>query len=223
MRSLLCGSLLALTVAAIVHGAERTKSALQRDPKGWIDLMPGKGLRGWKRVPIAPDTRPGAKNPWSVAGDVLRCDGVDVKEMLLHDREFNDGVYHVEWRFRKVKGKKDYNSGVYVRTSGDGKIWHQAQVAHAEKPPLMGDLFGMTKVDGKTEQFLVRGKGAGRIKPPGEWNTYEITMKGPVVSVWINGATTCTWKKCAVAKGHVGLQAEFFYIEFRNLKFKPLK
>ena len=29
-------------------------------------------------------------------------------------------------------------------------------------------------------------------------------------------------QKCPLAKGHVGLQAEFFVIEFRNLKFKPL-
>src|SRR5262245_10453043 len=203
--------------------AEDAKSALERDPKGWVDLMPGKDLSGWKRVPIAPDTKLSAKNPWSVAGGLLHCDGVDVKEMLLHDKTSGDGVFHVEWRFRKVEGKKDYNSGVYVRTSADGKVWHQAQVAHAEKPPLLGDLFGVTKVDGKTEQFLVRGKGAERARPPGEWNTYEITMKGPVISVWVNGATTCTWEKCPVDKGHLGLQAEFFYVEFRSLRWKADK
>jgi len=197
------------------------KSALERDPKGWIDLLPGKDLAGWKRVPIAPDTKLGAKNPWSVKGGLLLCDGVGVKEMLLHDKERGDGIFHVEWRFRKVEGKQDYNSGIYVRTSADGKVWHQAQVAHAEKPPLVGDLFGLTRRDGKSESFLVRGTGASRVRPPGEWNTFEITAKANTVSVWVNGATTCTWDKCPVTRGHVGLQAEFFFIEFRNLKFKP--
>jgi 3-keto-disaccharide hydrolase len=203
--------------------AEDTKSALERDPKGWVDLMPGKDLRGWKRVPIAPDTRLSTKNPWSVAGGLLHCDGVDVKEMLLHDKTSGDGVFHVEWRFRKVEGKKDYNSGVYVRTSGDGKLWHQVQVAHLDKPPLLGDLFGDSLIKGKPERVLVRGDGPKHANPPGEWNTYEVTAKGKTISVWINGATTLTWNECPLPKGHVGMQAEFFFIEFRNLKFKPLK
>jgi hypothetical protein len=153
---------------------------------------------------------------------LLLCDGVGVKEMLLHDKEFGDGVFHVEWRFRKVEGKKDYNSGVYVRTAGDGKVWHQVQVAYLDKPPFLGDLFTDKVANGKTERVVIRGDGPKRARPPGEWNTFEVTAKGSTVSVWVNGATTCTWDACPLAKGHVGLQAEFFFIEFRNLKFRPL-
>lgn len=220
MRELL--SLLLMVAGAIaVRSQETGKSTLKRDPKGWVDLLPGKDLRGWKRVAIAPDTTRNTKNPWKVEGNILLCDGVDVKEMLLYDREFGDGVFHVEWRFRRL-GKKDYNSGVYVRTAGDGKVWHQVQVAHQEKPPLLGDLFGDSLVKGKPERVLVRGEGAKRANPPGEWNTYEVTAKGNTISVWINGATTLTWNECPLKKGHVGMQAEFYFIEFRNLKFKPL-
>ena len=200
--------------AGWVQAEEPGKSALERDPKGWIDLFPGKDLKGWKRVPIAPDTTLNAKNAWKVEGNLLLCDGVGVKEMLLHEKEFSDGIFHLEFRFRKVAGKQDYNSGAYVRTSGDGKLWHQVQIAHLEKPPLLGDLFN--------EKVLVRGDGAKRAHPPGDWNTYEITAKGNTIKVWINGAGTLTWSECPVKKGHVGMQAEFFFIEFRNLKFKPL-
>ncbi len=203
------------------QGQEAGKSALERDAKGWIDLLPGKDLQGWKRVPIDPDTTLNAKNAWKVEGNVLQCDGVGVKEMLLSDKEYTDGIFHVEWRFRKVEGKQDYNSGAYVRTAGDGKFWHQVQIAHLEKPPLLGDLFGNSLVKGKPESVLIRGDGAKRAKPPGEWNTYEITAKGSNIAVWINGAETLTWSECPIKKGHVGLQAEFFFIEFRNLKFKP--
>src|SRR5581483_1292602 len=141
----------------------------QAGDQGWIDLLPGPDLKGWKRVPIAPDTRLNVKNPWSVDGAhrLLLCDGVGVKEMLLYDAEFKDGTFHLEWRFRKVEGKSDYNGGVYVRTSADGKVWHQAQVAHLEKPPLLGDLFGETLVDGKPQKFLVEGRGAKLAHPPG--------------------------------------------------------
>jgi len=223
MRRNFLALLLAVAAAGWIAGQEPEKSALERDPKGWTDLLPGKDLKGWKRVPIAPDTRLVAKNPWKVEGGLLLCDGVGVKEMLLHDREVGDGVFHLEWRFRKVKGKDDYNSGAYVRTSADGKLWHQVQIAHLEKPPRMGDLFGNSLVKGKPGPVLVRGNGPERVRPPGEWNTYEITARGEAVTVWINGARTLRWGKCPVKKGHVGLQAEFFFIEFRNLKFKPLR
>jgi len=214
-------------IGAIQAGqaGEESRSLLEREPSGWTDLVPGKDLAGWKRIPLAPDTKLGSKNPWKVEGDLLQCDGVGVKEMLLHDKELGDGVLHVQWRFRKVPDdteKKDYNSGVYVRTSADGKIWHQVQIAHQEKPPLLGDIFADTMGKGKFD-VVIRGEGARRAKPPGEWNTYEITTKGRSVEVWINGATTTAWKECSLTKGHVGLQAEFFYIEFRNLKFKPAR
>lgn len=223
MRSTTCSVLLGLVLAGVVPAEDREKSALEKDPKGWIDLLPGKDLSGWKRIPIAPDAKVGDKNPWSVSGKTLQCDGVGLKEMLLTDKSFGDGTFHVEWRFRKVEGKKDYNSGIYIRTSADGKVWHQVQVAHAEKPPLLGDLFGQTKGKEKMESFLVRGKGADRANAPGEWNTYEISAKGQRIEVWVNGARTCTWDECRVEKGHLGLQAEFFYIEFRNLKFRPAR
>jgi hypothetical protein len=223
------GKLLSIVLVLALTGSARAqdegKSALQRDSSGWTDLLSGKDLAGWKRVALAPDTKLGAKDPWKVEDGLLLCDGVGVKEMLLYDKELGDGVFHVEWRFRKVADdaeKKDYNSGVYVRTASDGKIWHQVQIAHQDKPPLLGDLFADTPVKGKIERLMIRGEGSPRAKPPGEWNTYEITAKGKSIAVWINGATTCKWDQCPLSKGPVGLQAEFFHIEFRNLKYKPL-
>lgn len=227
------GVIVALLAANLTLGGAAQEpgeqSALQKSAAGWIDLMPGKDLAGWKRTPIPPDDKLVDKQVWSVdpATKVLRCDGVGVKEMLLYDKPQADGVFHVEWRFIPVQGKDGempvYNSGIYVRTDAQGKTWHQAQVAHNIKPPFMGDLFGKTLKNGAVVDFLVRGEGLKRIKPPGEWNTYEITCQGPKVSVWINGATTCTWEECPVAKGHIGLQAEYFVIEFRNLKFKAAR
>jgi hypothetical protein len=223
MRTKLFSLLLVAVLAPTAVAQGPAKSALERDPRGWVDLHPGKDLKGWRRVAIAPDTKLSDRNPWKVESDLLLCDGVGIKEMLLYEKEFGDGVFHVEWRFRKVEGKKDYNSGIYVRTAGDGKVWHQVQVAHLEKPPLLGDLFGDTLVKGKIERVLVRGDGVKRANPPGKWNTFEVSAKGNTISVWINGATTLTWKECPVKQGHVGLQAEFFFIEFRRLQFKPLR
>ena len=200
-----------------------TSSALAQD-NDWQDLFPGKDLAGWKRVPLAPDTKLNEKNPWSIdaKNKVLLC-GVGVKEMLLYNKEFGDGVFHVEWRFRKVEGDPIYNSGIYVRSKSDGLTWHQVQVAHNPKPPFMGDIFRIPDVKKPTPEVVGKGDGAKHVKAPGEWNTYDITCKGKTISVAINGNTACTWNDCPIPRGYVGLQAEFFFIEFKNLKFKEMK
>lgn len=201
-----------------------TSSASAQDGE-WQDLFPGKNLAGWKRVPIAPDAKLNEKNAWSVdvQNKVLLCDGVGVKEMLLFDKEFGDGVFYVEWRFRKVEDDPIYNSGIYVRSKSDGLTWHQVQVAHTKKPPYMGDIFRIPDVTKPVPEVVAIGDGPKHVKAPGEWNTYEITCKGKTISVAINGNKTCTWNDCPVPRGHVGMQAEFFFIEFKNLKFKETK
>jgi hypothetical protein len=230
--SVFCSWLAVLALAMLGLGARPSvdpqqpagKFALEQDPKGWVDLLPGKDLQGWRRVPIPPDKKLAAKNPWSLADDgrTLHCDGVGVKEMFLHEHAWADGIFHVEWRFEKIAGKTGYNSGVYVRTAADGTVWHQAQVAHLDKPPLLGDLFGETRVNGQGKHFEVLGQGHKLTRPPGDWNAYEITCKGKTITVRVNGDVATTWNDCQVPRGHVGLQAEFFVIDFRNLKFKEL-
>ncbi|MBX6311886.1 MAG: DUF1080 domain-containing protein [Isosphaeraceae bacterium] len=200
-------------------------SALQRDPSGWTDLLvqAGPDLKGWTRVPIPPGSTLKAESPWSLdpASGHLLCRGEGVHEMLLWDQELGDFIYHVEWRFFPVtEGKKAYNSGVYARNSADGKIWHQAQTGNASG----GFLFGDTPVDGQIQRVnLSKQVKEKRVRPAGEWNTYEITCKGKDMILWTNGAVTCEWHECEVSKGHVGLEAEGYRIEFRNVKVKPLR
>ena len=195
-----------------------TQSQLEASPTGWTDLMPDKDLHGWKRVAY-PDKPLKATNPWSVdpATGLLTCDGAGAVEMFLYDREFGDGTFHVEWRFRKLEDQRAYNSGVFVRNSADGRVWHQAQVG---APENVGYLFGNTLKDGKIVAFRVDNKDTSRGKPPGEWNTYEIACQGAEISLWVNGAVTAKWDHCEVPRGLVGLEAEGWTVEFRNVKFK---
>ena len=208
----------AVLVSSRAAEPDEKSSALQKDSTGWIDLLESRDLKNWKRVPIPPGSQLKTKNPWSVDADTnyLVCDGVGIHEMLLYNEEFADGIFHVEWRFKKIDGKKGYNSGVYVRTSADGAIWHQAQVGATN----IGYIFGDTLVDGKTKRVKIDDRKPQRGKDAGEWNTYEVACKGKQMTLWINGAVTATWDNCQVPKGHVGLEAEGWYIEFRNVKFK---
>lgn len=221
MRVLLAVFASFLLGQALLAQAE-TKSALEADPAGWIDLLADKDLKDWKRVPIPPGGKLNAKDPWKwdEKEKVLVCEGAGAgHEMLLYQKEFADGVFHVEWRFKKIEGKSGYNSGVYARNSADGKIWHQAQVGSKN----VGFIFGDTLVDGQVKRIRAADKSPQRGKEAGEWNTFEITCKGKTMILWVNGAITAEWKECEVPKGHVGMEAEGWTIEFKNAKFKEMK
>ena len=226
MKQTLRSALLAIVLSVApsgdmaAGGAKETKSALESNPAGWTDLPLDKDLKHWKRMAIPPGSKLSARNPWSVSADgaTLICDGAGIHEMLLWDKEVADGIFHVEWRFKVIEGKKGYNSGVYVRNSADGAIWHQAQVGSKN----VGYLFGDTLVDGMKKRFRADDKAPQRGKEAGAWNTYEVACKGKTITLWINGAVTATWNDCQVAKGRLGLEAEGYFIEFKNLKFKDL-
>lgn len=213
-----------LVLAALVAAQEQSaKSALESDPKGWMDLFPDRDLKGWKRLNLDPKAK---QRVWGLSedGKFLEIDGRNgVKEDLLYDKEFVDGIYHVEWRWAKDQGEKpNYNGGVYVRASEDAKMWIQAQVARGAKPPVVGDIIELIPGDPKPKRVDVIQKGASREAPVGDWNTYEVTCKGKSVSVWVNGGVTASIDDCPLATGRVGLQAEFALYEVRTVKYKPL-
>ncbi len=199
------------------------QSALERDPQGWTDLLAKAGprLEGWARRPLPAQAKLNPVSQWSVDPETryLVCQGNGGHEWLRWEKELGDFVYHVEWRFTPVTGKRGYNSGIYARNSADGKIYHQAQTGDASG----GYLFGTTETKGSPQRFnLSKQQADSRVKPAGQWNTFEITCQGPEMTLWVNGAVTNRWRECEVKKGYVGLEAEGYRIEFRNVKLKPI-
>ena len=205
-----------------------TESALASNPAGWVDLLADKTLKDWTRIPLAsgfggqlPAGKTDDPTPWKIdaSGAILLCEGDKAgHEMFRHAAEWGDHILHVEWRFTKLEGEKPYNSGIYVRTSADGAIWHQAQTG-----PSGGFLFGNTLVKGVAQRVNLRqAMFENRVKPAGEWNTYEIRALGRRIALWVNGAITSEFAECEVPRGHVGFEAEGYRIEFRNVKVKPM-
>jgi hypothetical protein len=227
---------LLVTAFVVLHASETaargddppmptTPSALERSADGWVDLLAAAGpeLKGWTRASIPPGRPidPSKPSQWSYDPEkrILTCRGDGGHDWIRWDEELGDAVFHVEWRFVPVEGKSRYNSGVYARNSADAKVWHQAQTGDGSG----GFLFGDTPVEGKLQRFKPSYKAKdGRVKPAGEWNTYEITCKGREMSLWSNGAVTCVFDACDVPRGYVGLEAEGYLIEFRNVKVKKL-
>jgi hypothetical protein len=191
-------------------------SLLESQPAGWTSVQPGPDLAGWTRG-AWPATATLGPQQWSVdpATGYLTCDGKGGHEWVRYDRAMGNAVFHVEWRFEPVEGTDRYNSGVLARTVSDLSAWHQAQVGLKG-----GFLFGVTPV-GAAVKRVTQEPAAVRVRPAGEWNTYEVVTRGRTLALWVNGAFT---SESAVdgPRGHFGLEAEGFQIEFRNLKVKPL-
>jgi hypothetical protein len=209
---------------AAVTAQAPAPSALQSDPKGWIDLLSPKEFKEWTRVSLGAVGQLPAGNisdpsPWKLdaAGRVLLCEGdKSGHEMFRYVPELGDLVLHVEWRFTKLEGDKAYNAGVFVRSGPDGAIWIQAQTG-----PTGGYLFGNVPVGGQAQRFNLREKMTeNRVLPAGEWNTYEIRAVGKTVTLWVNGAVVNEYAECEMPRGFIGLEAEGYRIEFRNVKLK---
>ena len=217
----LVGMLLVAMATGRLVMAEPAPSALEADGSGWLDILPRADLAGWNRVSVPPG-KPLGKEQWHLdaTGKMLVCEGDGGHDMLLYGKEFGDAVFHCEFRYTKVEGKTGYNSGIYIRNNQDGSIWHQAQFGDANGGYLFGE--SPTADGGKTSFSTKDTAKADHVKPAGEWNTLELTAKGQVVTLWLNGEVTSTFEACGNAKGVVGLEGEGYRIEFRNLKVKAL-
>ena len=216
-RRLALGMLL-LTGGFSPASAAGLPSALDSDAKGWIDLMPAPDLKGWTRIAIPPTNVLG-RAQWHLDGEcrLLLCDGDGGHEMLRWDRELTNCIFHVECRFVPLPGKKHYyNSGIFIRNSADGTIWHQCQLTTDG-----GYLFGNTPVKGQAQPFLAQAEGRC-MKPVGQWNAVEVSAVGKKLSVWFNGSVQSQFDDCEVTAGYIALESEGYAIEFRNLKLKEL-
>jgi hypothetical protein len=224
-------TLLSLALAVSIGAAAQptdaadTPSALESAPEGWTDLLANAGpeLKGWTRLPIPPTAKLKSEttSQWSLdpKSGYLTCQGDGGHEWLRFDRELGDLIYHVEWRFTPDPDKTRYNSGVFVRNSSDGEIWHQAQTGSGSG----GFLFAQTLVDGKSTRINLSSQlKEKREKPAGEWNTFEVMCKGKQITLWVNGGVTSVIESCELPRGYVGLEAEGYRIEFRNVKLKRL-
>jgi hypothetical protein len=193
-------------------------STLQLSPQGWTDLMPPANLAGWTQLPF-PKTNVLTRAQWHLDAErqVLISDGDGGHDMLRFNREVTNGIFHVEFRFVPVTGEKaKYNSGIFVRNSADGTVWHQCQLTMNG-----GFLFGVTPTNNVLKHFKSAAT-QQHMKPAGEWNIAEVTARGAELNVWLNGGLVTDFSNCGQPSGYLALETEGYAIEFRNLKLKEI-
>jgi hypothetical protein len=178
-------------------------------------LYNGKDLTGWRL------TNPNAVSGWSVQDGLLVNNPVQEKDKphknygnLRTDREFNDFNLKVE-----VRVGKGQNSGVYVR--GIYEVQVADTFGHGLDSHNMGAVYSRITPTEAAE------------KPPGQWQTMDITFVDRHVTVVLNGKRIidnqpvmgCTggalWSDVS-RPGPIYLQGDHTGIEYRSLVLRPV-
>jgi Domain of Unknown Function (DUF1080) len=125
-----------------------------------ISLFNGKNLDGWKSF--------GAKNQWIAENGVLKSpkSGVNLSTIA----KFKDFKLHIEFKYPKGS-----NSGVYLR----GR--YEVQITDSKGLEPLKDQLGA--IYGFIAPLEIPAKNAG------EWQSFDITLVGRLVTVALNGKT----------------------------------
>ena len=168
---------------------------------GYSTLLDGgKGLENWNRV--------GGVN-WAVVDGVVQADG-GKPGFLVSKSAYGDFALRVEFW-----SSDDANSGIYMRCADAAKITdktcYEANIFDQRPDPSYG-----------TGAIVHIAKIAQMPKAGGKWNTYEITARGPKLSVVLNGQKTVEAEDKQFARGPIALQWARGVIKFRKVQIRTL-
>jgi hypothetical protein len=202
----LSGSMVTPDGSRVTWVGRRAPSLHRAAPPKWGDpirLFNGVDLAGWHVVQ--------GNNEWQVADGVLR--NVKTGGNLVTDQTFTDFQLHLEFRYAKQG-----NSGVYLR----GRYEVQVLDGPTEEPApdLQGAIYGFLTPN----EIVTNG--------PDEWNTFDITLVGRLVTVVVNGKTVISQQAIPGitggaldndegAPGPILLQGDHSPIEYRNIVLTP--
>ena len=183
--------------------------ALRRaSPPQWgpaVRLFNGSDLTGWRVL--------GGTNRWQAVNNVLRNTASGGN--LVTEGKYSDFKLHLEFRYPKGS-----NSGVYLR----GR--YEVQIADSIPAEPVNDLLG------SVYGFLSPSEIANR--KPDEWQSYDITLLGRMVTVVLNGKTVISNQEIPGitggaldsdegAPGPLMLQGDHGVIEYRNIVLTPAR
>ena len=171
-----------------------------------IPLFNGKDLTGWH------EDKPGTSPAWKVENGMLITPGNGPE--LINNSKFEDFQLHVEFNCGP-----ESNSGIYLR----GRYEVQIETESASEPPShhTGGVYG----------FLAPTPELPR--KPGEWQTFDITLLGRIVTVVQNGQTVIDHKEIPGITGgaldsHEELPGPIYlqgsekgHVQFRSIVITP--
>ncbi len=224
-------------------------------PPGFTPLFNGKDFKGWK-VPA------GDNGHWKIVDGVIDYDAKSEAKgdkNLWTEKAYKDFILRIDWRLKTDPGYKnkvpiilpdgshkkgddgkeirveieDVDSGIYLRGQAN------AQVNIWMWPVGSGEVYGYRtnpKMPPEVRAAVTPKKKMDR--PRGQWNTFEITLKGDRLWVNLNGAPVITNAQLpgVAREGPIALQHHGSYnaktkqwsgppslVQFRHISIRELK
>ena len=222
------------------------------EEQGFTRIFNGKDLAGWV-------TPAGDNGHWSVIDGVIDYDArseASEDKNLWTEKEYKDFCLHIEWRF------KGYGDHLFPLPTilPDGEYWRDENGKIIEPPGPNSDSGILLKESGqvnlwcwsvgsgelwsvRTDEKMPPEARAGAVpkenadKPVGQWNAFDITLKGDRITVINNGITVIdnAWYPGMAERGRLGLQhhggintetgklqGASSLVQFRNIWIKEL-
>ncbi|MGN6547507.1 MAG: 3-keto-disaccharide hydrolase [Aureliella sp.] len=202
--------------------AEEANRKLRGDDaeQGFTSLFNGRDLEGWQ----------GAVDDYEVRDGSLVCKPGKGGVLFTKD-EYGDFVARVE--FKLPPGG---NNGLALRYPGKGRASYDAM---CELQILDDDAEKYAKLDPRQYHGSVYGMVAaqrGYLRPVGQWNYQQVTVRGPRITVELNGTVIVDADVSEVTefkdnaphpgkdlkKGYFGFAGHNDPVEFRNVAIKRL-
>ncbi len=188
-----------------------TVGGLAAAEPGWISLIDGKSLAGWKAEgkadwSIQDGAIVGAQGPGGTGGD------------LFTEKQWTDFELRAEWKMRWPG-----NSGIWFRWSGPGTGYQADFLDQASHPGVLsGSLYCMGKA------FIAENRDPATVKKDG-WNRLRIRAASDQITVEQNGRKIVDLRDNTFpGAGSVGIQVhtgkmfEGMEVRVRALQLRPL-
>ena len=181
-----------------------TPPATGQTGPGWISLFDGKTIGSeWERA--------GEAN-WRVEDGAIVADkrtSKDTAHLVTKDKYKDHQIYAEFW------ASDDANSGIFVRCEDPkkpgAKSCYEVNIFDQRKDPTYG-----------TGSIVYFAEVSPMPKAGGKWNTFEITAKGRLITVVLNGQKTVELHNGMFTEGPFTLQYGEGVIKFRKIAVKPL-
>ena len=185
-----------------------------------VSLFNGKDLSGWT-CHLKDDGE--LADVWSVKDGIIICKGRPVG-YLYTEKSYKNFILRLEWRFNPVT-KIAGNSGVLLRQTGPHKVWPRSLEAQLQSGNA-GDFWVIDGFPANVAADRTRGRNTKKTHFNeffvGQWNEYEIHVKGGDVTLIVNGEVLNEATGAEIAEGPICLQSEGAEIHFRNIRITPL-
>ena len=195
-------SFVALSLAALTGCAGMSSTS---SDTGWTTLLDGpKGFsENWDRI--------GTAN-WRIVEGVAQADTGEKgkSNFLMTKKAYGDFMLRAEFWV-----SDDANSGIYLRCPDLNNITDhsctEANIFDQRPDPTYG-----------TGAITHLSPIKNMPKAGGKWNTFEITARGPRITLAMNGVKTAETDHAYALHGNIGLQWAQGVVKFRKVEIKSL-